>query len=112
MRQHGEHAWRVPRTTPTGESIDLPMSLQLTEALRAMGSTSFRPFGCLRGAGIIAPSITIRDARVCARAFVQRLGHSRDWQGLFAFCRFSSYVVPAPASARVEAVQSETVRSR
>jgi len=28
-------------TTPTGERIDLPMSLQLTEALRAMGADAF-----------------------------------------------------------------------
>jgi glutamate/aspartate transport system substrate-binding protein len=27
--------------TPTGERIDLPMSLQLTEALRAMGADAF-----------------------------------------------------------------------
>jgi glutamate/aspartate transport system substrate-binding protein len=34
------HKWFL-RPTPTGESIDLPMSLQLTEALRAMGVDEF-----------------------------------------------------------------------
>jgi hypothetical protein len=57
-----------------------------------------------------ANSSRLISPRVCARAFVQRLGPSHDWQGLFAFCRLSSYVVPAPAGAQVEAVQSETVR--
>lgn len=34
------HKWFL-RPTPTGKSIDLPMSLQLTEALRAMGVDEF-----------------------------------------------------------------------
>ncbi len=32
------HKWFLA-PTPTGESLDLPMSLQLTEAMRAMGAS-------------------------------------------------------------------------
>jgi glutamate/aspartate transport system substrate-binding protein len=34
------HKWFLQRT-PTGELIDLPLSLQLTEALRALGVDDF-----------------------------------------------------------------------